>query len=553
MIYVIISNYLILISIFGYSLFFKNKLNRTNKTIIYNLDFFYGVSFLLFLSIFLNFFSPLMYFTIPIICVGVFLFFKGLRSKNFKINFFNYFIIIFLISFIAFYGRDNVDSPMYHLQIIKWLSLHKITFGIANLEIRLGFSSSWHSLLSLLNLTFSSFSAKYYLSTVIFSVIIFEVIQKKKIKLSFLFLYIFLCYLFLFSYLHPFNNGVILNHLGNPERDLVSMFIYVFSFYIFIKIFEEREFSEKKKNLINILNICVFFCVSIRFINLLILLLPIFVFYKNRKYKIFNIVNIFIFIVGILWLIRNFILSGCFIFPIEQTCLETNWSVSIEALQNLVNEAKRYSRTLPYLNGVEDYDYSLYSYKWLIPWIKNYLLTTALLQINLFIIIFVSTSFVFKIIYFKFKNIDTKKIDHFEIMILVLIFFSILLWMVSPEIRYAWGLLFVLPCFLITLFIKNFLPNFIFKLNQKFITSSFLIIFLLFFFKNMKLLKIEDILKVPNRSLNFSNIKKIGSFSDFDIFFNNWKCGDYEGICVNTIKENYNIEKKYSYVFFKRD
>ena len=553
MIYVIISNYLILISIFGYSLFFKNKLNRTNKTIIYNLDFFYGVSFLLFLSIFLNFFSPLMYFTIPIICVGVFLFFKGLRSKNFKINFFNYFIIIFLISFIAFYGRDNVDSPMYHLQIIKWLSLHKITFGIANLEIRLGFSSSWHSLLSLLNLTFSSFSAKYYLSTVIFSVIIFEVIQKKKIKLSFLFLYIFLCYLFLFSYLHPFNNGVILNHLGNPERDLVSMFIYVFSFYIFIKIFEEREFSEKKKNLINILNICVFFCVSIRFINLLILLLPIFVFYKNRKYKIFNIVNIFIFIVGILWLIRNFILSGCFIFPIEQTCLETNWSVSIEALQNLVNEAKRYSRTLPYLNGVEDYDYSLYSYKWLIPWIKNYLLTTALLQINLFIIIFVSTSFVFKIIYFKFKNIDTKKIDHFEIMILVLIFFSILLWMVSPEIRYAWGLLFVLPCFLITLFIKNFLPNFIFKLNQKLVKSSFLIIFLLFFFKNMSLLKIEDILKVPNRSLNFSNIKKIGSFSDFDIFFNNWKCGDYEGICVNTIKENFNKEKKYSYVFFKRD
>ena len=357
----------------------------------------------------------------------------------------------------------------------------------------------------------------------------------------------------MFSYLHPFNNGVILNHLGNPERDLVSMFIYVFSFYIFIKIFEEQEFSEKKKNLINILNICVFFCVSIRFINLLILLLPIFVFYKNRKYKIFNISNIFIFIVGIFWLIRNFILSGCFIFPIEQTCLETNWSVNIEAVQNLVNEAKRYSRTLPYLNGVEDYDYSLYSYKWLLPWIKNYLFTTALLQINLFIIIFVSASFVFKIIYFNFKNIDPKKIDHFEIMILILVFFSTLLWMVSPEIRYAWGLLFVLPCFLITLFMKNFLTNFIFKSNQKLVKSGFLIILLLFFIKNISLFKIDDFLTVPNRSLNFSNIEKIGSFSDFDIFFNNWKCGDYEGICVNTIKENYNIEKKYSYVFFKRD
>ena len=227
--------------------------------------------------------------------------------------------------------------------------------------------------------------------------------------------------------------------------------------------------------------------------------------------------------------------------------------MNIEAVQNLVNEAKRYSRTLPYLNGVEDYDYSLYSYKWLIPWIKNYLFTTALLQINLFIIIFVSASFVFKMIYFNFKNIDSKKIDHFEIIILILVFFSTLLWMVSPEIRYAWGLLFVLPCFLITLFMKNFLTNFIFKSNQKLVKSGFLIIFLLFFFKNISLFKIDDFLTVPNRSLNFSNIEKIGSFSDFDIFFNNWKCGDYEGICVNTIKENYNIEKKYSYVFFKRD
>ena len=47
----------------------------------------------------------------------------------------------------------NVDSPMYHLQVIKWLSFHKISFGLSNLEIRLGFNSSWHSLVALLDLS----------------------------------------------------------------------------------------------------------------------------------------------------------------------------------------------------------------------------------------------------------------------------------------------------------------------------------------------------------------------------------------------------------------
>ena len=66
---------------------------------------------------------------------------------------------------------------MYHLQIIKWLSLHKISFGLSNLEIRLGFNSSWHSIVAMLNLNILKFSSKYYLSAIIFGVVIYEIIQ----------------------------------------------------------------------------------------------------------------------------------------------------------------------------------------------------------------------------------------------------------------------------------------------------------------------------------------------------------------------------------------
>ena len=121
----------------------------------------------------------------------------------------------------------NIDSPMYHLQVIKWLTNHKISLGLTNLEIRLGFNSSWHSLVALLDLNIKDFSTKYYLNSLILSFAIYEVIRlKTKINFSDIFLFLVISYLILFSYLHPYKNGVILNHLGNPERDIVSMIFF---------------------------------------------------------------------------------------------------------------------------------------------------------------------------------------------------------------------------------------------------------------------------------------------------------------------------------------
>ena len=555
MLLTIFINYSILLSIFGYT-FLLNKIlfSKIDNIKIENIDFLYGFLFLIFLSIFLNLFFPLKFFTIPVILLGIIFFLIAYKKKNYKVNFLFYFLIIFFVTFIAFYGNDNVDSPMYHLQIIKWLTLHKISFGLVNLEIRFGFNSSWHSFVSLLNLTFGTFSAKYYISAIIFSFVVYETIRfKTKINLSDIFLYLFLCYLFLFSFLHPFYYGIILNHLGNPERDIVTMFLYFFSFYLFIKIFEEKNYTQYKLNLINLLTICTFICVTTRLTTLLILLLPLFVFFKNYQYKILNNLNtFFIIIVGMFWIMRSFILSGCFLFPIEQTCFDTSWSVNIETLQFMIDEVKRYSRTLPFLNGRLDYEY-IYNYKWLIPWIKDYFFGTALLQINLFII---SSVIFFSLLKLFFINKESKnlfKIDLYEVVIIIILFFSVLLWMITPEIRFAWGLHFVIPCFSITIFIKYNLIKLLRKINHQALFLNFLIIFLLFFSKSYSLFKLSDLFKIPVREHDFSKIEKVGIFNDNNVYFNYWRCADYEGICVNTRKKNYNIDRKYSYTFFKKD
>jgi hypothetical protein len=113
------SNFITLASLFGYVLiskkiFFHNEVFSKVK----NIDFFYGLLFLIFLSLFLNFFFPLKYFTLPVIIIGITIFLIGIKKNYYEINFIFYFLIVFLITFISFYSRDNVDSPMLVVNII---------------------------------------------------------------------------------------------------------------------------------------------------------------------------------------------------------------------------------------------------------------------------------------------------------------------------------------------------------------------------------------------------------------------------------------------------
>ena len=285
------SNYLVLLVIFGSSLAFKKILFKKDKNFINNIDFLYGLFFLIFFSLLVNYFLPLRYFTPLVIIFGLLIFFYGFYKKLYKINFFYYFIIIFFTTFVSFYTGHNVDSPMYHLQILKWLSFHKISFGLSNLEIRFGFNSSWHSLVAILDFNFLKFSTKYYLSSIILGVVIYEIIKfKSKINYSDIFLFLVIFFLIFFSFIHPFRNGVILNHLGNPERDITTMLFFFLIIYIFLKI---QENENNNQNLINLLLISTFICISSRILFSPIIFILLLILIKNKNYKIINLNSFF--------------------------------------------------------------------------------------------------------------------------------------------------------------------------------------------------------------------------------------------------------------------
>ena len=549
MLLAVFSNYLILLVILGYSFFLKKITYNKDKIIIENIDILYGLSFIIFISLFFNFFFSLVSIKIVVIGIGLFIFLYALSKKVFKLNFFTYFLIIFLTTYIAFYNGANIDSPMYHLQILNWLSNHKISFGLSNLEIRLGFNSTWHSLVALLDINFFQFSLKYYLSSLILAFIIYESARAKiKIYYSDLFLFLAISYLIFYSFLHPYLNGVILNHLGNPERDIVGMLFFFLIIFLFFKILENKD----NYNYINLLILSIFLCITSRLNMAPILILLFFVLYKNRKYKILNLTNILLFITSILWILRSFFLSGCLFFPFSQSCFKTSWAVNVKEVVFFVEEAMRISRTLPTRNGVNDLNFSLNSFDWIPQWIHDYYFSAALLQIGSILMIL---SFVLFLLIMLIKKNSHK--SFFNIADLWLIFCLILiifLWFISaPETRYALGPIISLPCLFIIIFLKSL--NFIKFIKHKDIRPSLTmgILCILLASKSFDNFQIKDLLLDNKNKHNYSHIVKIGKFNEQNFYWGNFLCADFKNICVNTIKENYKIDRILNYNVYKSD
>ena len=549
MLLAVFSNYLIFISILGYSFLLKRLTFKKSKIEVKNIDFLYGLFLLIFISLIVNFFSPLGVITLPVIIFGLFVFLYGFFKKIFSINFFGLFLIFIVTTFIAFYNNMNIDSPMYHLQIIKWLTYHKISFGLSNLEIRLGFNSSWHSFLALMDFKILQFSLKYYLSSFVLASLIYESIRsKKKINYSDIFLYLTISYLIFYSFLHPYLNGVILNHLGNPERDIIGMLFFFLVIFFFLKCIE----NQNNNNFIILLTLSLFLCITSRLTMFPMMILLFFILYKNKNYKFFNLTYILISITTFFWVLRSFILSGCLFFPFSKTCFNTDWAVNVEEVEFFVNEAMRISRTLPTRNGVNDLDFSLNGYNWISQWVNDYFFSTALLQIGS-VIILVSIICIIIRSFYKKNKINGNYIKS-DIAVLFCLIFIISLWFLSaPEIRYALGPLISLPCFVIIIFLKRI--DFLKFVRKKNLRLSYILgaLCLLLMMKSVGYFKFYDLFIISKKNHNYTHIVKYGTFSDKNFYWGNFLCADFREICVNTIKKNYVIEKILNYDVYKSD
>ena len=103
------------------------------------------------------------------------------------------------------------------------------------------------------------------------------------------------------------------------------------------------------------------------------------------------------------------------------------------------------------------------------------------------------------------------------------------------------------------------LPSMLFAyaLNLNLITKKYfniviilnLVVLSLFFVKNFSKYYFKDFFEIPNRTHDFSQISKLGSFDNYEIYISNaWRCADFDKICVNKPRENYTLSENYGYL-----
>ena len=534
----------LLFCVLGYSGFLKKIILNQKNFEINNIDCIYGYTFLIFTSILLNFFTPLKNITSIIILLGLFLFSYFLYKKNYNLSIFKLILVSFFLIFISHEQGISYDSQLYHLQTIQLSSNFKTIFGIGNLQPHYGMNSSWHSFLGILNNNYLSINLIYLANISLLCFLIGEILKKEfnlNKHLSHIFLAISIIYIFSYSFFHPYGNGTILNNLGSPEVDVVSMIFFIISIYLYLSC------NEKKSNdNFYLFSLSILLVITIKISYIGILTIYFYYIYLNKQ-NLINKLNIFIFFSSFIWFLKSLFLTGCLVFPLKHTCINTNWSMNIDAVDNYSKIVQSFARDTPLRLKFTDFDYTINSFQWFKPWFKEYFLITEFLTISSLIIII--STIILLLTYFRDKSDNNNQIKNYHLDLILLLILNLIIWMKAPEIRFGYGSIISLVVLLLSII-------FIRYLSKKFIRFKYLLVLSIIF--------IPITLKNKNNYNNFTNESFVRNFdyskfkliyksNDYNVFKPNDNfCNAYQGFCTY---QGYkvSIKKKNNFLFIKKD
>lgn len=282
-----------------------------------------GLFFLNFLAVVLNFFTALnSYVLLSTIFLLLLTLILRLNKRDIKILIIFSVLIIFTIPMII-NNEIGHDAGLYHVPFQNWIKNYKITFGLNNLHSRYALNTSYDYITSLFwigdNFTIVSFFQAIYLN--IFILFLYELSKEKNNFSVLLFLPTTLSFLLWLRY-------------SNVDYGGVDFSFGILAILFCFQTLRLLNANETKFNNSNFWIFIFIFCsvviakpTGIVFLFLFLLLIFYFYFYKN--FSILKIKQLhFLFVMVILmfvWFIKNFIISGCFFYPVLYSCFDVPW------------------------------------------------------------------------------------------------------------------------------------------------------------------------------------------------------------------------------------
>lgn len=420
----------------------KQNLNLGEITI-------FGFFFIFSLSLLFHLFIPLNYFfnTIFLFCgFTYFLFNVSYFKKKIKLKSKIYYIIFLALLPCIIVIRTHADYEWYHLPYINYVNNFKIIFGLANFSNNLAFGHGWQDILSLFSLSYIETRGLTAISIIFYFAYLFSLIkyieEEEDQNIKILIQIIFFYSLAIFNKLIDF---------GSEAQPLMIMLLFGLNLIFFVKKNNEKFFI--------LFFIFFIFSVFFRFGSIVFFPAFILIFLYNIKIIYGFLTNnkrllTFIFISGTLYLLRNYIHSGCLVFPLHFTCLFNDlisWAVPIdiviERFSVLSAISKGWAFYLKDLTEIEHINYyfpllennqiihpKIYSkniFFWPIYWFHDHDTSRAA---NILILI----TFAF-LIFLITKNRKIEKKRTFNQRILFISFLlSLIFWFISsPQTRYG--------------------------------------------------------------------------------------------------------------------
>lgn len=158
------------------------------------------------------------------------------------------------------------------------------------------------------------------------------------------------------------------------------MFLFIFRFFS-----SKNKSTNIKNNIFQKIIIFSLFSVLIKLSNLLILLIPVFIFFKNHI-KIFSKTFTFTCLFVLVWVIQHFVYTGCFVFPLILSCFDVSW-FNLNPVLDLLKHTKGINKSFAQYHGdLSELEYSS-NYNWVPTWFDRNKIE-MLEHLSTFIIIF---------------------------------------------------------------------------------------------------------------------------------------------------------------------
>jgi len=432
--------------------------------------YFVGVTTIAFISLFLNFFTPLnqsinsaVYCTIVLAFAIKTKFIFNKKQINFLL--FSSFITFLLI---VYSNVNRPDAGLYHLPYISLINENKIIIGATNIHSRFGHVSILQYLSAINNnYLFSENGISIPLASIVsffyfyFFYDVWKVFKKKETPdlAKFFSLFILIYISFKITRYSSFGNDAV-GHL---------CFFYLISYVL-------KE-DIKKINLKKILLISVFAFINKPMLGL-VFIIPASIFFIKNNFelkKIFTLTFSFPALLLYLWLIKNILVSGCAVFPMKITCLESLSWTNVQQIPFLRVEGSAWSKGWPdRINTKISMEEFSKNFNWVQAWSKNHL------KYILNIIIPFSAVLFFIVFYIKirFKQSVINNDKDLRLRFLLLLTSSLIgvlsFFLLFPIYRYGYSYIVTLISLVLLITIKN-------KINIKENTKIFQIMFIFCF------------------------------------------------------------------------